>query len=183
MSRRPNWSQRPSAWRPRGSYLTSSSAMAWSARAGILSAGRETLLIILEPGYVIRRLNRSTRRSSSSSSTRRIPSATVAFFHHGNEVGSTGYGYRDREFREPCSPLERLKIGNFSVSLAAGAMHSLIAKKKELETATISEILRPSPASKDEKGRPAAGASVQSDVTVAAILEGIGGSHKEFTHR
>ena len=88
----------------------------------------------------------------------RIPSATVAFFHHGNEVGSTGYGYRDREFREPCSPLERLKIGNFSVSLAAGAMHSLIAKKKELETATNfgdSSVLHPPPRTKKAAQRQA----------------------------
>ena len=111
----------------------------------------------------------------------RIPSASVAFFRKGILIASSGYGYRDRSFREPCHPLEKLPIGKLSVPVMAGAVHSLIAKKRLREDAALNEILQASTAGEGDGDRPAGAASMPHALTVGMILDGLRDSHKEFS--
>ena len=114
----------------------------------------------------------------------RIPSGTLAVFRNGrpHPVLSRGYGYTDLSYKEPCSPGQRLPIGDLSVPLLAGAVYSQISKKKPGEGALLTDILHPPAAGKGEGGRPPAAGQAQPVMTVGMLLDGLDDPHKEFTN-
>jgi CubicO group peptidase (beta-lactamase class C family) len=112
----------------------SSAVLAQSSTAKIETTGRANPQLVSFYRLLVRFLNE-----------RELPGASLAVARHGRVVYARGYGYADRETKEPVQPNSLFRIASISKPLTAAAVLQLVERGRLRLDDAVFDVLRLEP--------------------------------------